>query len=407
MLTGSRIGLAAACAHWLSPSAPPVPPEGADRSRDHGTIVHLGAASLDRSWTPPDSLTRAQAESARRCVAHVLDWYEERAAAGCSVLTEVGYRYHVAGDSARAGSARGARGYEDVRPGEIPLTADAVIRWSRRDIPTVVEIKTGKRHREHAWQIRTAALAVAREAGKDAALAALLYVDEDGIFVAEERMDVFALDAHAAALRALVRGLLDREDPAPGLHCTALYCPIRTVCRASTAALARVAAGFPMLPEITNDDEARAVLAAIPLAEAAVAGWKQRLRDYARPKAVRLRRAADDGTLVDSDEVYGWREHPDRRVRPITAERRQKMDKILGPDLAAVAVETTVETTVGSLEEACRAAARARKAAGEPVTIGAESERIMGELAGAGVLTVTQHERCEVFRLRPEKGRKT
>lgn len=406
MLTGSRIGLAAACAHWLSPGAPPVPPEDADRSRDHGTIVHVGVATLDRSWTPPQSLTRAQAESARRCVGHVLDWYEERAAAGCSVLPEAGYRYNVGSDSARTGSPRMSSGYDDVLPGEIPLTVDAVIQCGCGcEALTAVEVKTGRWHAEHVWQARTAALALAREAGKEAALAVILYVDEDGVFALKEELDVFALDAHAAALRGLVWGLRERSDPEPGPHCTALYCPIRTVCRASTAALARVAAAFPVLPEIVNDDQARAVLAAIPLAEAAIAGWKQRLRDYARLKAVRLRRSADDGALVESDEVYGWREHPERRVRPITAERRQRMDEILGPDLAAAAVETTVEATVGSLEEACRAAARARKAAGEPVKIGAETERIMGALAAADVLTVTQHERCEVFRLKPEKGR--
>lgn len=395
--TGSRLGLADLCGYPFSPVSPPRPEDAADTDRDHGTAVHaaVAAALAGQPWTPPAAMTDAAVE---RVAGHALAWIDD---AGFETTTpEVGYRLHPVTGAARVASGRGPSGYEDVRPGEIPLTVDIVA--TAPGVLAVIELKTGRPHPEsHAWQVRTAALAVqsvgSRQicGGSAGILAILLYASEDGAYAVEERLDVFDLAEHAARLRALVAGLPARTTPTPGPHCTALHCPVRTVCPATQAALVRAVPAFPVA-EIRTDDEARAVVAALPQAEAALDGWRAKLRAYVRARALPIE-VDLDGDAVPGSPLYGWRSHVTRRVAKLTAERVQALRAALGPRAEAVLVPK-LDPGVGEIEAAALAVARARKQAGEIDGIGKEAERILEALTAAGVLVVSEHERCETFR---------
>jgi hypothetical protein len=389
LLTGSRIGLARECAHWLHSDE--WPEDDSDDAR-FGSAVHAGCATLDPAWEPPDTLTPSEQERARRCVRYVLAWYADRwglhECGPASYHTEIGYRYSPHTGAARTGKPRGENGYEDVLF-EIALTVDAVI---DDGATTVIEIKTGKHREAHAWQVRTAALAVGRTAELDDVTTVLLYVDENGVYPVVEHLDALDLAAHAQALRELWTGLPGRTEPVPGPHCTELHCPLRTVCPATQAALARAAPAFP-LAEIRNDDEARAVLNALPLARARLDGYAAQLRNYARTNPIPL---ADD-------RIYGWHVHVERDVQKLTAERIEAGRRILG-DRWDEAAQQTLRATVGGFADVAEVIAREKKAAGGPVTIKGETERIMEELIAAGVMKRNEHERCEVFKREPEKS---
>lgn len=397
-LTASHLGLAAACAFWLRDDAPPPLPEEPSADRDHGTHVHaaLACALLARPWIPPASLTEAAVERVRRVAGHALRWVDDQ---GYELhWPEVGYRVHPARGTARAASPRGPEGYTDVQPGEIPVTIDLVA-TAPGALPLVLELKTGRPHPAHAWQVRTGTLAVARSGGMSEVLAVLLYADEEGVRAVEEDLDAFALDDHEAELRTLLASLPSRSDPAPGPHCTSLYCPARHACPATSAALARVDPGDVPIPpgyEIRSDEEARAIHRALPLAEARIEGLRAALRGYVRASPLVL------GEEGGEEVVYGWRSHVARRVRRLTGERTEAVARVLGARGQA-ALATEVSTTIGALEGAAGEVARDRKNAGEKVKIGKEVERLMGELAAAGVVDVGEHERCEVFRRRKKE----
>jgi hypothetical protein len=148
--------------------------------------------------------------------------------------------------------------------------------------------------------------------------------------------------------------------------------------------------------EIRTDDEARAVVATLPMAEAALDGWRAKLRAYVRARALPID-VDDDGNALPGSPLYGWRSHTARRVAKLTAERVQAIRDALGAH-AEAALEPKLDVGVGEIEAAALAVARVRKASGEIDAIGKEAERILESLTAAGVLVVSEHERCETFR---------
>jgi hypothetical protein len=392
LLTASHLGLAAACAYWLRDDAPPPLPEEPSADRDHGTHVHaaVACALLAQPWIPPANLTDIAIDRVRREAGHAQRWVDEQ---GYELhWPEVGYRANPGRGTARVASGRGPKGYVDVQEGEIPVTVDLVA-TSPGAPALVLELKTGRPPPAHASEVRTAALAVARAGGMSEVTAVLLYADEEGARGEAEALDAFALADHEADLRALIAGLSARPDPTPGPHCIALYCSARHACPATSAALARVEPTVPIPAgyEIADDDQARAIHRALPLAEARIEGLRAALRSYVRASPLTI---TEEG---GEEVVYGWRSHASRRVRRLTGERTEAVARVLGARGQA-ALTTEVSTTVGALETAAGEMVRDRKNAGERVKIGKEVERLMGELAAAGVVDVSEHERCEVFR---------
>ncbi len=78
-----------------------------------------------------------------------------------------------------------------------------------------------------------------------------LQVNEHGVWPHEVEVSPEALQAHADAMRFQWEDIGKRNDPQPGVHCTALYCPHLAYCKGIAGVVADMAVKGNMLP--TND----------------------------------------------------------------------------------------------------------------------------------------------------------
>lgn len=178
---------------------------------------------------------------------------------GDQLAAECAMAYDVSDDTARALGHISWRDYRDLRPFEVPMTIDLIIRGERRI--AVVDYKGFEDVTPAAQnpQLATGALAVARAAGIDEVTVAIVYLGASWKPADVATLSVFDLDMHAARLRAMMTSS-DRTLQT-GKHCK--YCPAFLSCpdqqrlanEASGGALAiRVESMIPF----ANDDDAAA-----------------------------------------------------------------------------------------------------------------------------------------------------
>jgi hypothetical protein len=196
-----------------------------------------------------------------------------------------------------------------AKPGEMVGTADLV----GLTVESVVihDWKSGRGHVDRAdvnWQTKTYALAAARTYGRDRAIGSIIRVLDDGtVWYDYFDMDALDLDAHEAALRALmaerdrVLALAPEDRPAlhEGEHCR--YCPALRFCPAKQVLLqAVVADDKPLSLEVVEltPERAAAAWAKLQRAEQLIELLKATVKDFARQTPV----PTGDGFVLEEIE---------------------------------------------------------------------------------------------------------
>jgi hypothetical protein len=279
--TMSKTGLSLLCQFWLSQHAPRMPWEPSSPAAEHGNNVHaLGEAVLEGRQIE----CSAEVEPYREPLARAINSLR---AEGWTLAAEVPVAYAPATGAARALKKGGHRAYADVKAHELAGTADIV--GVKPGAVLVVDTKTGRGAKQHAAvdtdQLRALAVAFASIYGADCADVALLHVEPGGYELDRGTLYSWDLEEMADALRRLAATV--DPQPKPGPHCTSQWCPIRTVCPATKAALERInvtaARAFPEgLMVVDSDDKARSARIAIKLAEESVKALKSNLAAYVR-----------------------------------------------------------------------------------------------------------------------------
>lgn len=238
LLSGSRWGLARACLAWARDDMPEVARvESEDASK--GTDRHMVMEAL-RKQVPLDfpRFWGCTPEEWPAIEANIREWLP-----GGSVA-EIAIYYDPTTDTAR--SDRSADRNYDARPGEIPMTIDAI--EDNEGLCVVWDYKNGRQENlEPATtngQVAICCLGAARNFGASAARGILAIVADDGT-VRLDSVDFDSLDLDAIAYEA--RGLIaaiPTAQPQPGPWCGNKWCPARAQCPATQTAIVAT----PMAP---------------------------------------------------------------------------------------------------------------------------------------------------------------
>lgn len=187
------------------------------------------------------------------------------------------------------------RDYSLVQDGELVGTADLIV--VRPGEVTVLDYKTGRNARKKAardtWQMRMLAVALAALLGAETVRVGLVHVDDGDYWVDWATFDFFDLEGYADELRKMVEAIESGSlDANMGPHCGQFYCPIRTKCPATKAALVRAEqralVRLPVLKPIETDEEAASWHTGIKLLEEFVRSAKDEVHNYARRSPVEL-----------------------------------------------------------------------------------------------------------------------
>lgn len=283
--SASKRSLLAACAWWAQPSVV-LPSDEPGPAAEHGTLVHhlvhLGLTSRE-PW--PDATERAQAQATR-----VLRWVHDHAPR--PIMSEVAMVYDAAAGTVREITGRGHRDYGPIAPSELPGSADLIWLDAAQGAAVVLDIKTGADvpPASESGQLAALGLMAAALYGVTRAQVGHLIVDDDG--VREDWHTMLAEDlSRAGTYLADHLADVDAEPvPVPGPHCRAMWCPARTICPATTAAMV----ALPTAALDTPEDVAR-VWAQLGPIEDALAAVKSKVKAFLEERgAVTM---ADGGTL--------------------------------------------------------------------------------------------------------------
>jgi hypothetical protein len=140
---------------------------------------------------------------------------------GDELATECAMAYDVSNDTARALGHIKHRDYRDLRPFEIPMTLDLVIRGNGRIVYVDYKSFEEADAASENGQLATGGLALARAAGLDEVTVAIVYLGADWRPADVAVLSALDLDAHAVRLRDLVQSV-DRTLKV-NKHCK--YCP--------------------------------------------------------------------------------------------------------------------------------------------------------------------------------------
>lgn len=203
---------------------------------------------------------------------------------------------------------KGHRDYSQVRDGELVGTADLIV--VRPGSVVVLDHKTGRNARKsparESWQLRLLAVALAALLGADAVTVTLIHIEDGDYYTSSHTFFPWDLDEYADKLEAMTRAIQSSRLTAnPGPWCYSAYCPVRTKCPETKAALARAEekalVRLPVLQPLQTDDEARAWNTGIKLLEEFVRQAKDELHAYARGHVVEL----GDGMWLGQVEEEG------------------------------------------------------------------------------------------------------
>lgn len=345
-LSASKIDLAKRCQFWLSPHAPSAPKQEQTTYSRRGNEAHAVAEQASRD--PSSETVAASPWAASVALA------DETVPDGAR-FEEVAYAWDCGSNTARELTTNGHRDYSMARKNEIVGTADLVVVCEDRVF--VRDLKTGRGARDteaiDSMQLQFLALCAARVHGKSSATIELYHLDEDPERCYGDREDLTAIDLYdieteLADLWSAIDGA--QAVPIPGTHCYSSWCPIRQVCPATMATLARIdeAAhrGLPMAPTIDNDDQAARVVVGMKVVESAfeynLKAWKEQLRAY-----------VDRNGPIDmgEGEKYGAVEVSKDSIR-ITHDHIATIERVMGAGNARLAVG--VSTSKAAIERACK-----------------------------------------------------
>lgn len=176
-------------------------------------------------------------------------------------------------------------------------------------------------------QLRALGLMLARTFDLDTVIVEALEVTAAGVVsVCRETLDAFALATIAGELAEYIANIPDAE-PAPGAHCSEMYCPARTTCPVTRAATAELVppsslVRHTMTTAIASPDHAAWMLDRIRLVEGACKAIRDAIKEACPPGGWVL----DDGSVLRE----GTREVP-------------RFDKQKALDLARAKGATEVE----------------------------------------------------------------
>ncbi|MFA6167000.1 MAG: PD-(D/E)XK nuclease family protein [Gemmatimonadaceae bacterium] len=288
------------------------PPRTTSEAANYGTAVSRVAERLAHDVTPgaPDALTSPAdvsdlglSELDAKRLDHAARLLREQLEADDDAerLPELAIAYHVETGEARLLASTGQRDYSDVRDGEAVGTLD-LLRLTKDGRRVVRDWKTGRYmlgvRPIASGQLRMLGLAAARLYGVDEIDIELAQVDDDGIRIARDTMDAFALGAAADELRTLwARLRAGGGVPMPGHWCADHYCPIASECPATQKALAAVDVAselrYPMSVVIESAEHAAYVRERLQAVEVAAKTIKGALEAFARTTPI----PAGDGKL--------------------------------------------------------------------------------------------------------------
>jgi hypothetical protein len=252
------------------------------------------------------------------------------------------------------GKARHAKDRRDKTPTEIFGAADLV--FLRVDGVLVVrDWKTGRRAADkrpsETRQLRFLALAAAQVHGADTVRVELAFVDDEAVELVGEDLDALELGAIDGEIAELVERLEAPAVPNPGPWCERNYCPIRSVCPATLAALAKVdadLAAFPLGAPFASSEHAAFVRHRLPVLRAALDAIDTQIEAY----ALRTGPLPVEGS---PGKVWGPRQMPGHERIAATPAAIALVLEQLGPEAGAIAVEVSYSMSKASLERGVRA----------------------------------------------------
>lgn len=278
--TASKVQLASQCSYPWSPHAPRVPREAMSPAADKGNAVHAVAESLVRGeavdWPSLDAEVAALARGAEAFLA---------SRPLVNARAEIPLAYDVTTRTGREMPGGKHRAYTSARPTEIVGTTDILARGA------ILDWKTGRGVRSEeaveSPQLRTLALAASRAFGWKEVLVGYVHLEPGDFIVDAETLGSWELDEHADVL-ARIHAQIVRGDqaPQPGPHCYDSWCPIRSVCPMTTAAMVKIDAAvssfIPANFEIANDADALKARICLKLVDEARGKVETNLKDYVR-----------------------------------------------------------------------------------------------------------------------------
>lgn len=298
---------------------------------------------------------------------------------GAQYETEVGLCYDVETEKVRPRTP-------EVGPNEIGMRIDVV--GVIDGVGHVIDYKTGKGWVPKAavnWQLRVAALALARSRGLETVHASIIKLGDDGFAEWDTAtFDSWDLATFAEDLRTLRRRIdaereLVQAKASPdklhlnmGEHCR--YCPAFTSCPAQGALIRRMA-GEPLqvaedLRALLTPETAAKAYSRVKLVRAALKAVETSLYAYAQENPITL----EDGTVFGPTE---------KRVEELNANIvREVMTQMHGSMVADKAC--SFDTSKAGIERGIRSVYEARKAAGHPVTLKGLVEQVLERVREEG-----------------------
>lgn len=271
---------------------------------------------------------------------------------GDEMATECAMAYDVSDDTGRALGHIKHRDYKDLRPFEVPMTLDLVIRGNGRivyvDYKSFEEVDSAT---DNA-QLATGALALARAAGLDEVTVAIVYLGAEWRPADIAVLGPLDLDAHAVRLRDLVRS--DDRTLRVNKHCK--YCPAFHDCpqqrQIATDAGALATRVEQMVPFQDDDDAADAYDL-----------WQRIKVVVARMGAALHARAADRPIPLRSGKLFARVEKPGNEKLDGDVVHRVLKEQF-SPEIAdAAVVRTATKKRIGEALKGRRGAEKAALAA--------------------------------------------
>lgn len=385
--SGSKVPLAAVCSFPWASNAPRWPKRVERSYTAAGSGVHEGIDAYSSGELPETvtelverhNLPPGLARKAGKQTDRVIELLEAEAPETAARLFEIALAYHIPSDTARLlekGDDREAT-YKQKRQDEIVCTLDLVDVLKDGRL-RVRDWKTGFRARgrdpRSDWQLLLGALASARVFKISDVVVEFAHVDEGGVFLdTAPPLDELDLDDLAHKLRDLAARWGKPGAPNPGPHCGGMYCPIASVCPATSQALAAVDKAselkFPLQVQIISAEHAAYTRERLKVVQEAIDTIAQSLGDYARSHPV----------PIGGGKLWGLVERETPDIKHPRAEEVLRAE--LG-EAADIAIEREEVVKVTATKESLKRAARTLvKKRGDLKEI---TERTMAALREAG-----------------------
>ncbi len=339
--SGSKIGLAARCAHPFN-SGIKWPWSEQSAAAAYGDTLHRYAENYALGIpnpTPTDERLLREAPTVEQHIDNLL-------ADGWVLFVEIAVAIDMATGKVRLLKQRKDeagrpehRDYHDKRTGEIALTLDIVA--IKEGQAKVQDWKTGRRP-DHdcgdtTWQMALGGLCVARLLGADEVEVAMLFPDVGGTYPDRTTLYEWDLDLIAEGLADIYKMVSGGPTPPHrGQWCTDHYCPIIGECSATKSALARVVnAGDDMLDKLDDPKVAAKAIEMFPIIERLLKDMKARVNVQAERTPLEL----SDGRVYGAQEQQRETINP-RRALPILREHHgDDVDNIVSMRITKADVE--------------------------------------------------------------------